>query len=481
MKVKKYGIYLAVCMLCCNAAVALAEDIFVKADTDFLPKYMQEKYESIRANTISFLNKQRFPKTGLVESFRGSSKYCYLAHNEQFSPMKNGYLDNQCFVYDQAVCVMAYLICGERDKAKRILEEMEKEFHREKNWKIGLYTSYRGDAYAPEGTLLMGIDGDRIHVGPNMWIAIACLHYLQNTGNNRFLGFTIDLAKWAAELNHYKFSDGEKGGVCMGSGWGPDWTNIYSTENCIDYYAVLNMLFNIYMQADNKVKKLFENKNFTDKEINKELSCLKRWFREVAYNKETGGLNGGYAEDEIDPTKAIDVVSDSIMAIGPKILKSWGIDPSRLIEFAEEHLLISDRVSEIKVDGFDFTVPEELNNPRQRLIWIEGTAQMIVAYKIMSRYYEDLGLDHKAGEYRSKAIKYIIELDKLSVLVKLPAFTLPYTSANPKDKERFLSFKEEWEIPRGSEGRWVECAASTAWRLLTLIDFNPMKISSSKL
>lgn len=485
MKYKNcWMLFLCLICICLNLGAVSqvqAAQVYAQADVEFLPEYIVKRYEDIKQDTLDFMNIQRCSATGLVESYQGSSKYYFIPGQEEYFAGKGGYLENQTFTYDLATSAMVYTICGEDKRARAILGVMAREFYRDKNGYIGLYTSYLADSFDVDGkTPFMGCDGDRIHVGPNMWIALACLQYLRITNDTRYLGFVIDMAQWASKLPHYQFPDGEKGGVSMGSGWGPDWSKVYSTENCIDYYSILNILLRIYEQGSSKVKVFFTERDFTDKEIKQEMKGLERWFKEVAFNKETCGFNSGYNEDGLDTTKALDTISNSIQVIGPERLKRWGIDPFRLMEFAERYLLVKDTVKGKEVEGFDFTVPEEIGNSRKRLIWIEGTAQMILAYKIMSKYSAAIGQPGKAGEYKNKAIKYTKELDKIAELINLPHKVLPYTSACPQDKEKLITYKWEWEIPRGPQGQCVGSIASAAWRFIALTYFNPMMLGRLK-
>ncbi|MBI5554943.1 MAG: hypothetical protein HY920_03695 [Elusimicrobia bacterium] len=451
-----------------------AEEVYAQPDKEFMDSDLQEKYSDIRQETLRFLDHLRDPVTGLVESYQGSSLYYLIPAEGAFELGHEPHLANQSFTYDLATAAMIYSSCGEKDKAKQILDNMQKEFYRTKNGERGLYTSYRSDQFAEDNTLVIGIDGDRIHVGPNMWIALAAVQYVRITGERNYLPWVIDLAKWVSGFPHFTFEDGQKGGVAMGSGWGPDWSKVYSTENCIGYYSILLILQSMYQQCSDRVKQVFIERRFTDKEISRELAGMERWFKEIAYNKDNGGFNAGYNENGIDPTKALDTVSNSLSVIGPERLNQWGINPFRLIEFAERYLLVKDAIKNQLVEGFDFTIPQEISNPRKRLIWIEGTAQMVLAYKIMAKYSARVGNTKKAEEFKKKAIKISKELDKIAELVNLPNQALPYTSDNPGDKERLITFQYEWEIPRGPDGKWVGSIAGTVWRFFSLTYYNPM-------
>jgi len=383
---KRTALLLAILLSTLTIKTTLAEEIYAKPDQEFMSGDLQDKYDDIKTGTLRFLDSLRSPETGLLQSYKSSSLYYYIPSSNTFEKGQEPYLDNQAYTYDMATAIMIYAATGQAEKAKRIIEVLNKEFYREKNGQIGLLTSYRCDHFASDKTLIMGDDGDRIHVGPSMWVALACLQYTRITGDGKYFPFVVDIAKWASALPHYKYPDGKLGGVSMGSGWGPDWSRVYSTENCKDYYSILVILSRMYSQCSDKVRQVFIDKKFTDKEMNREMAGMERWFKEIAYNKETGGFNCGYNEDGLDTCKALDTISNSISVVGPEKLKKWGIDPFGLIEFAEKYLQVKDTIKGQSVEGFDFTVPEEIGNKRRRVIWIEGTAQMVLAYKIMSQY-----------------------------------------------------------------------------------------------
>lgn len=476
LKVRLLVEILIVFSLLMAGQVQAQEAIYAQPDEEFMDKNLKEKYSDIRKETLRFLDEHRSATTGLVESYQGSSLYYLIPENGTFELGHEPHLANQAFTYDLATAAMIYIACGEKKKAEQILDTLQKDFYNIKNGAPGLYTSYQIEQAPEETALKIGIDGDRIMVGPNMWVALAAIQYIRITGDGSYLPWVIDMAKWVSTLPHFTFKDGQKGAVSMGTGWGPDWSKVYSTENCIDYYAILFILQSVCKQCSDPVKQEFANRGLTDKLIARELAGLRRWFKEVAYNKDNGGFNAGYNENGVDPTKALDTVSNSLSVIGPVRLTQWGIDPFRLIEYAENYLLVKDAINEQLVEGFDFTIPQEISNPRKRLIWIEGTAQMVLAYKIMAKYSASINKKDKAEEYKKKAIKISQELDKIAELVNLPEHALPYTSDNPGDKERLITYQYEWEIPRGPDGQWVGSIASTAWRFFSLTYYNPMML-----
>lgn len=463
-------------LLCSIECLAGDEKQMILASLTGVRAPYLEKLLAVNQQTITFLDRERVSATGLMESFHGSSPYYYDSASEQYYPDKEGILDQQGFTYDLSLVVMVYTLNGQYRKAKKILQVLEHNFSIEKNGYIGLLNSYKIDDFnnQDEDSLEMGIDGDRIHVGPNMWIALAALQYNKLTGTRRFLPFAIEIAKWAYNLTHYIMPDGSRGAVCMGSGWGPDWSTVFATENIIDNYAVLNWLEQVYQVSTVKERRIFAAKNFGLKKIKEEKECIKQWLIKIGFNREYQSFNCGYNEFGIDKTKALDTVSWGISGIGPAVLSSWGIDPFKMVDFAEQNFQVYQEIKGEPITGFDFTDEKYKDPHRPRLIWWEGTGQMIIMYQVMADYCRQLGDIDRMGSYQRKAMQYLAEMDKMSRIARLPNGVLPYTSIQPKDTELFNTFFYGWEIPRGKNGQWVTSLASTMWRTIAALGFNPL-------
>ena len=81
----------------------------------------------------------------------------------------------------------------------------------------------------------------------------------------------------------------------MGYGWQPpDWSTVYSTENVVDYYAVLKMLKYIYKHSNKNVASFFERANYGVKDIDEEMANIERWLTKLIYDKKKGTFNMGY-------------------------------------------------------------------------------------------------------------------------------------------------------------------------------------------
>lgn len=433
----------------------------------------------MKQETLFFLDAQRSSFTGLIESFHNSSKYLYSPAGANFTLIEEGYLGKQCFTYDQALAVIAYTLLGEFEKARHILDLLSFNFHIGKGNNIGLFNSYKTDGLCEDGkTLIMGIDGDRIHAGPNLWLGLACFHCTLLSKDSSFLPLCLEIIKWSIhKLQHYSLKDGQRGGISMGFGWGANWQQVYSTENNVDYYALLNLLEYSYSEHS-FTRDAFVKAGLHLHEIQREKNGIKRWLREVVYNTAEGYFYAGFNENGIDVTKALDTTTFTILSFGIPVLREMGIDPELLIANAEKFLKVEIIIKDKKFCGFDFTDNKILATNRSPLIWIEGTYQMILTYKIMAKYFHDQGDLNKFNYYQDKTNEYLTYMNSLIGTLDAEFHIPSYASANPTDKDIIMTFRDEWELPRGDKGQYVPALVSSVWRLMCFMNFNPMSENS---
>ncbi|MCL1972515.1 MAG: hypothetical protein FWG57_05955 [Endomicrobia bacterium] len=455
--------------------VSAGDIVNKKYREQFLTEDAQKSYYRNQVNAAKFFDRQTSGVNGLVESFRGSSIYSYDMFTRAFIYGKNGALDGHSFTYDGAVAALAYLVCVQPKKAADILKVYQKEFYCIKNDKYGLFNSYRGDKEGTKWGLVIGVDGDRMHVGPTVWIAIAALQYTAITGKLDFLPLVIDICKWTENVEHYKFPNGQRGAVSMGYGWGPDWSKVYSTENIISHYALLKMMKEIEALKNDEIKEIFAKKKYTLQDINKEIFAIERWMMEVVYDKNKKTFNMGMNEKGVDAVDALDTVSWAIPALTPQRLAEMGVDPYHLMLFADKEFMVEDKMGTdgIVIKGYDFTNYKG-RQKNYKMVWFEGTGFHIAAMQVMSRYAESKGDKKKADYFKQKAKFFMNEMAKASAAGELIDGSLPYTTKKPGDKQTFTTFRLEWEIPRGRKGQWVSSAASTGWHIIALSAFDPL-------
>jgi hypothetical protein len=434
--------------------------------------------ESVRVSTRAFLNDQKSPVTGLVASYGGSSRYAYDSAKRTFEKGPGEYLEKQCFVYDGALAVMAYSILGDFKSAHEILRNFEYNFHYAKGETIGLLNSYRTDAYADGvGLLSMGIDGDRMHAGPNIWVGLAAYRYSMMSGNLQFLPLMLEIIKWVMHrIPHDTLANRTRAGIAMGSGWGPDWKRIFSTEHNIDYFAILNILL-----------KSFEQPEFSDSiktsalrfdAVSEERNGVFSWLLEKVFDSVDCRFNVGMNEKGVDKVRALDTTTFAMLGIGASWLKTNGIDPETLIRNTEKYLQIPVTIKGETVAGFDFTDAQGHGNQRNSVIWIEGTYQMVLSYREIAAFYQANSDGIRAKSWNQKAFQFILETEHLIELLGADQQIPPYTSAKPLPMEILKTFKEDWEIQRGDNSTAVKSVASAVWRLFAVENFNPMACNS---
>ena len=423
----------------------------------------------------------RTGRSGLTASFGNTSPYLFSNDTGKFHLVlygKVGYQDDQAFTYDVALAVMGFLLNGQQDRAEAILNVLEKDFYLPKNGTYGLYNAYLVSSRVPLEDLGMGGDGDRMHAGPTLWVAIAALNHAKIARNTRYLEFVLDMVDWCrSELTYFRFPDGERGGISMGMGWGPDWNKIFSTEHNVDYFSVLQMLHEIYKESPQEVQIIFHLKNVEDTWIQDEMAHIGRWIREIGFDSEAYCFRAGYNELGLDNLHILDGTSWGLGGVGPENYAAWGIDLDKLIENTERHFGATYTLPTGEVlRGFDITDPDGYERAREPLFWFEGTGQQIIAYSELARYYARKGDDKRAHKYGERAVFYTQQMYKFSDYYKLRG-ALPYMAIRPETYSIVKTLKWEWEIPRGKDDiQWVGSMSSTMWFLYCCHNFfNPMK------
>lgn len=357
------------------------------------------------------------PATGLVMSFEGDRD-----------------IANWAFVYDQALAVQAYTHFGDFQRAKRILDFFMRKAKRQETIFLNAY--YTSDGLPAEYVL---------HSGPNIWLGIATLHYTQKTKDSTYLNLAEEIAQGIINLQNQDKDGGIRGGPNI------DW---YSTEHNLDAYAFFNMLY----QVTNKSEYLVAR----DKVIN--------WLVSHTYDKMDIPIKRGKG----DSTIATDTYAWSIAALGPEKLEELGMNPDRIVEFAEENcsaevLFLRPEGKTIKIKGFDFAPSRHL--PRGGVVSSEWTAQMILAFKIMADFYHKKGMIAKARAYELKADEYLAQL--ANMIISSPSPSGQGESCLPYATEDFVDTGHGWMTPKGKSTGSV---AGTSYTLFAYYNYNPLEI-----
>jgi hypothetical protein len=195
------------------------------------------------------------------------------------------------------------------------------------------------------------------------------------------------------------------------------------------------------------------------------------WLKKFSFSNSTLPVNRGKG----DSTIATDTYAWSIASLGPELLKSIGMDPDKIIEFAEENCLVNvdyknaeEKITAVK--GFDFAKGQHL--ARGGVISCEWTAQMVLTYRIMADFYKKSQDAVTERKYRDKARMFLSELDKLIICspsaVGQGEGCLPYASSE------FVDTGHGWMTPKGKQ---TGSLSSTAYAFFAYIGFNPLSLN----
>jgi len=373
----------------------------------------RELEEATVMNMYEWLKIHQNRFTGLVMSFEGDSS-----------------VKNWAFTYDQSLACQVFLISGDTERAGKVLSFFKNKAKKKNG---AFYNAYNVRSGSPVEYV--------INAGPNVWIGIAALQYTRNTGDRAYLKMAENIAGWATALKDR--DGGIKGGPKF------SW---YSTEHNLDAYALFAMLYEI--TGKNKYKK--------------EKDVTLKWIRENTYSASGGRIKRGKG----DATVATDTMAWAVAAVGPEKLLEQGMDPDAIMNFAEEHCVVSTKFrrpdgSTVRLTGFDFG--KARNVARGGVVSSEWTAQMITAFNIMENFYLHLGDKEKARGYAKKAKFYLNELDKMVIsspsLSGQGAGCLPYASQPSADTGH------GWRTPLGIHTGSV---AGTAYTIFAKKDYNPL-------
>ena len=355
------------------------------------------------------------PRTGLIMSFEGDKDIAGWA-----------------FIYDQALLIQVYTEFSDFARAKKTLDFLTHNVKRDGGWFLNAY-------YVDDGSPAEFI----MHSGPNIWLGIAMVQYIQKTGERNYLGMAEEIAQNIIKLQDV--DGGIRGGPQM------SW---YSTEHNLDAYAFLKMLARVtnnikYSQAADKISD---------------------WLVRHTYDRQDLPVKRGKG----DSTIATDTYAWSIAAIGPEKLKTLGMDPDRIMDFVEENCKVEVNFNRpggqmVKIQGFDFAPQRHIS--RGGVVSSEWTAQMVVAFKIMAEYYFKKGQVDRATVYQNKANNYLAQLGNMIISSPSPSGQgegcLPYATQD------YVDTGHGWMTPKGKHTGSV---SGTAYTIFAYEGFNPLEL-----
>lgn len=373
---------------------------------------------------ISWMTNRQSQTTGLVLSFEG--------------PVDE--ISSWAFIYDQALAVNVFLLSDHIKEAQAALKFFNNNIAKD-------FTGFNNAYYYDSGD----VAEYTVHAGPNIWVGLAAMQYINKTNDDYFLPLAETIADWLIKLQDRDSQGGIKGG--------PNFT-WFSTEHNLDAYAFFGIL---YRKTNKKIYKTAQEKV---------LNWLSK-FAMIPHGKDYSSppINRGRG----DSTIATDTFAWSLAAIGPEKLKQMQMDPEAIMDFAEENCSVVveyQRPSGVttNVRGFDFSKYSHM--PRGGLVSPEWTAQMIVSYQILSSYFEKSDDDFRSKYYREKSKNYIRELSKLIISSPSPTGQgegcLPYSTLAEVDTGH------GWNTPKGDRTCSI---AGTAYTVMAMKGFNPLKLN----
>jgi len=357
------------------------------------------------------------PRTGLVMSFEGDSD-----------------INNWAFVYDQALALQAYAYFGDFERARRILDFFAKKAQRQGGKFVNAY-------YVDDGSPAEYV----VHSGPNIWLGIAAVQYTKRSQDYSYMGLAREIAQAIIALQGEDKEGGIRGGPSV------EW---YATEHNLDAYAFFDMLYKI----DRKPEYLAAR----DKVLN--------WLVGHTYGRTDIPVKRGKG----DSTIATDTYAWSIAAVGPEKLLSVGMNPEKIMEFAQDNCSVEADYTRpegqiVKIKGFDFAAQAHL--ARGGIISSEWTAQMILSFRILSEFYAKKGMVEKAKVYAQKADTYLAELGSMVISSPSPSgqgeSCLPYATQDSADTGH------GWATPKGKSTGSV---SGTTYTIFAYYNYNPLEL-----
>jgi hypothetical protein len=315
---------------------------------------------SVTANANPESQRARYcaPLADAVTSQAAGAKAVFVRsyeHGADESSLPAG-LASSAFVYDNALAVIALVACGNVSTATTIGNALSLAAHNDRTFKDGrVRNAYRAGPVGEGAPALPGWwDGkqniwaedpaqDGSSTGNVAWAALALLTLHQATRQESFLADAEHLIDWV--IANVTSGSGYRGGF---HGYDPQQVALtwISTEHNVDMYAAATWLFRLTSQQ-----------KYAD------AASQARRFLERAFDRDHFLLGTKPDGSLADPGMlALDVQLWPWMAI-PDAPAQW----RSALNFAATHLAVK--------DGFDF------NGDRDGL-WVEGTAQASLAYRI---------------------------------------------------------------------------------------------------
>jgi hypothetical protein len=392
------------------------------------------------------------PETGLFISFLGT---------------QDKKLAQQSSTYEQGAVGLLAVRMGDMARAKGIFKFLRNA------WAEGPYKGGREGVSGLSNFYNAEFGGEgiekTIHAGPNAWAGLFAAYYGNKAGDKEAIDWALEMATWMThEIPH------RDGGIAMGpvDSGGVPWTQVYSTENNVSYYAFLAELLRSTQLSENDRTWLTAEKNH-----------IEDWLVLTAFDPLAYTMNRGVNLSGADRTRALDTTTWLISALGPECLKKRGIDPDKLMQYAEEAFVVhvngragvdatdqpeADMTYESPPELFSLhPEPPRIAEDQHRMIWYEGLGQYINALNAMAAFAHQNGEEEKAVSYMKKAQHMTEEFDLASLSNQSFGTAFIYATYG-----KF--FHDGWYTPQDAADGPPSSLVAAVWRCFAGLGMDPL-------
>ena len=323
-----------------------------------------------------------------------SKAHNWLKSQQVSTGLVDSYKDraDTCYTYDQAVAAVAFLARADATNARRVLDALSALQNSDGSW----YSAYNCNTLAALTTTR--------YVGANAWVVVAIAHYEKRTADTVTYHMMGERAvNW---MRLFQQADGGINGGLDASGVVISWA---STEHNQDSYPVL--VHFSYPGDAGEVKSFLDNVVWEP--------AAPRWWQ---------GRN--------DPADPLDVNPLGVSALGASGTRNYQLSLNYPMTHHRNAQYWGNGKNRIPVDGFDF-------NSDHNDLWLEGTAQMVKAFKLAGRTAD-------ANYFLQEILK-----------VQGSNGGVPYSVKG--------SFNGDFTMSKN------EAVASTGWLVIAIENINPLK------
>ena len=374
---------------------------------------------SLAAELAAYIHSRQNPSTGLPVSFFGSG---------------DALLENITFTYDAALASLVMAHAGDSASAEKTLG-----FFRQSPLPAADTYDFNTTYNAGQGHPSLEY---RVHGGPIFWMVIAMLREAEATGQPDLQARALQLLDWArTTLPH---SDG---GIAMSQR--DSLSGIFSTENVWVYYAALRIAAQQLPDGEER------------RSLDEERHRVRAWLGRIGTNR------GFRLPDFVDPVQALDVYTHPLL-VGPESHLEDGAfgSPGALSVWAKAHIEALEMRFKVP-DSSLYNYTDEVEAKaigRSRAGWLEGTEQVVVAYRTWADWFAGQGDSEYAG-YLNALANASHAAVKHFKLTYADGAAIPNTDA----PIAFRTFQDGWRARPSTE----PALNGTTWTYFGEVGYNP--------